>query len=67
MTFNANDQPILVAPRPVRLSSVFVSRSHYGQDTLKVNEVGNINDFQLSLVAESTVDADNHGSRPLSR
>ncbi|KAF5387073.1 hypothetical protein D9615_001645 [Tricholomella constricta] len=61
MSFTTNDHPVLVAPRPVRLSSAYhaiVTKAHSGHDRVKVGDTNSIDDFKLALFSDSSSDKD---------
>ncbi|KAF8078098.1 hypothetical protein FPV67DRAFT_1464136 [Lyophyllum atratum] len=61
MNFSTNDYPILVAPRPVRLSSAYhaiASRAHAGHDRVRISEANTIDDFKAALFSDSSSDKD---------
>lgn len=56
MNFHANDHPVLVAPRPVRLTSghhAIITRSHH-----RISDSNGLDDFKVSLFSDSSSDKD---------
>ncbi|KAF9458661.1 hypothetical protein BDZ94DRAFT_1325368 [Collybia nuda] len=59
MNFHANDHPVLVAPRPVRLTSghhAIITRSHH--ERVRINDSNGLDDFKVSLFSDSSSDKD---------
>lgn len=61
MSFNTNDNPLLVAPRPVRITSGYhaiVSRSHHAHDRVRIGDSNSMDDFKLALFSDPSSDKD---------
>ncbi|RDB21309.1 hypothetical protein Hypma_011457 [Hypsizygus marmoreus] len=57
MNFNTNDHPVLVAPRPVRITSGYhtiVSRSHNGHERVRISDNNSIDDLKVALFSDSS-------------
>lgn len=70
MNFNANDNPVLVAPRPVRLMAAphsFFSRSRLVSAPDNLERVGSMEDLKIGILDSSLSDRDQASPRASSR
>jgi len=59
MSFSANDYPVLVAPRPVRLASgQHTAYNRPGHDRARITESSSIDDFKVALFSDTPSDKD---------